>query len=63
MLSKRKLYDVRAIDRCLDQRSGFTQPLVSNEKWLGRLMVVRVKGVKRVVSKGKIERELTCPRR
>lgn len=34
---KRKLWDVRALDRWIDQGSGLDQPYTSNEEWLGAL--------------------------
>jgi hypothetical protein len=36
-LGRRRLWDVKALDRWLDVRSGLVQPVQSNEDWLKRL--------------------------
>jgi hypothetical protein len=36
-LRKRRLWDVRAIDRFLDVQSGLSEPLRSGSEWLGAL--------------------------
>jgi hypothetical protein len=51
-VGKRNLWDVKPLDRWLDQQSGFAHVTRSVDEWAG--MIVRVKGIKRVRAKGRI---------